>query len=78
MGIGDEFLRLLRFGDFYFMRDVGHRRRGLAACWTFVPYLVRWSEERSSLGRDIVKTSSVFSNITLVYGVFIDYSILLA
>jgi hypothetical protein len=77
MGIGDELLGPLWFGDFYYMRDIGRRVRGLGASRTFVPYLVSRSQEWSSLGCDFVKTPSVFCHIALVYGVFVDDSVLL-
>ena len=78
MRIGNELFRFFGLGDFNFMRDVGRCGRGLGACGTFVAYLVRWSEERSSLGADFIKMSSVFCNIALVYGVFVYNSVLLA
>jgi hypothetical protein len=39
--------------------------------------LVSRSQEWSSLGCDFVKTPSVFCHIALVYGVFVDDSVLL-
>jgi hypothetical protein len=60
------------------MRDVGRPGRGLRACWTFVAYLVRWSEERSSFRADFVKMSPVLRNIAFVNGVLVYHSVLLA
>ena len=60
------------------MRDVRCCGRGLGTSWSFVPYKICRSQERTSLGCNFIKTSTVFCDIALVFAVFVDHSVLLS